>query len=177
MTSEAERVEHLIDDITAEVIEAATLDEALDAITVALRERYQLWRSSIWTFEPPDAARLIAAWSIGDTAFEPGVVVRFSLTDDVEFLATSVMAGKPMMMRTSERDLGLLTDMLKREGIASAVIVPVGRNRKEPIGLLALASSAPDVFKAGDVRFVAALARTLSHPLTSLVESALPRSA
>lgn len=166
-----ERVEALIDDIDREVRRAATLDEALGSITLALRDPYKLWRSSVWAFMPPDAAVLLAMWSIGDTRFEPGMQVHFSLTSDVEFLATSVFAGKPMMMRTNERDLGLLTDILRQEGIGSAVIVPVGHKPKEPAGLLVLASSRTDVFRSSDVRFAAALARAIGPPLAGLMET------
>jgi len=172
MTPEARKTERLIAEVTADVLSSETIDEALEAISLDLRTDYSLWRTSVWMFVSADAARLQALWAIGDSEFETGMQVKFSLTSDVEFLATSVLAGKPMMFRTSERDLGLLTDMLRREGIAAAVVVPIRRARAEPVGLLVLASSDRNAFRSKDVRLFTAIARAVGGKLVSLMTSA-----
>lgn len=151
--------------------DAADLGSALHAVVGVLRDEFELFSARISALPTRDIARVMASWSIGDTVFTPGTQVSTHFSDDLEALAVQVFSGLPAVVRSDRVDLGLVGHLLRREGVASLVIVPLHENR-QVVGIITFGSSSPTAIGPQHVPYFTGLGRGTEEILVPYLREA-----
>jgi GAF domain-containing protein len=135
--------------LTEKLGQARTLDEALEAMVLALRPEFSISWATIRVVDPntPEAMVLAGLWAARETTLERGMRMSVLATSllEVSEAGGTVIFGK---VRT-DRPPTLLEEILRAEGARSWVSIPLRVNGRT-VGLLSFSSSRTDAFSESD---------------------------
>ncbi|MGH2830838.1 MAG: GAF domain-containing protein [Actinomycetota bacterium] len=169
MSATARSTVDLLSDAVRGVASATTIEDALRALARVLQEDFALWRVSVIRF--PTGSRhieIVAAWSANEIILVPGNRIAIDLTPATRQLSETLQSGRPAMFRSDSIDLGLLNDLMRDEGVASWLGLPLF-GCDQVVAVLSLSSSNPDAFGEADILFFKGLAAGIQKQLISLL--------
>jgi hypothetical protein len=131
---------------------AGDLEGALDALVTSLRQRFELWYAC-FASHPTDAAQvtILSAWSFADSVLDTGAEVSASIAPLVTNVLTTLREGSGARF-TVGVDNSLIDHLLKEQGVASGLCLPVQHDERAPL-LLALGSSSATAFQETEPGF------------------------
>lgn len=152
-----------------------TLDEAFLSLVEVLRGPLELWHASLSVLEgdpatEPGAGKIVAAWSLAPSAFEPGTEVSLSITESTRASWDALRRGEILMKTVASRADSLVDSLLREQGVAAVALVPV---HEDAAGVLALmvGSSAEGPLKEVGESFFRGLAAGVEERLVELLGS------
>ena len=158
---------------TIEAVRSATsLDEALTAVVSQLRPRFDLWHASFSTY-PTDApvVRVLASWSLADTVFEAGTEVSATISKTVVTALETLRQGHGVSITVGADSTSLVDHLLREQGVASVLVLPVHRDERAML-LLALGAGSPDAFRDAEKGFFTGLSLGISDAVVRFASTA-----
>jgi len=152
--------------------EARTLDDAVLALVDVLHARLKLWRVAINHLTPDgDHLVVLAAWSLAESAFTPGVEVATAINPELHAMLSAIAHGKIVYNTVNEVSGSLVDHLLANQGIAAAVGVPLHVDERGAV-YLALSSSEVGVLEDIGTPFFLGLAAGIAERMMELVTAA-----
>jgi GAF domain-containing protein len=155
------------------VYDAKSLDEALLGLVGLLSDDFGLWTARVFAFTD-DSLVVVAKWSGAETVLDPGTEISLSLTATMRQASESVRAGRLVTHRSSQIDLGLISEIHREEGVASWLVMPLRPPGGEVVAALSFNSSSPTAFSDEDLPFFKALAESTQARLVQLLRRQAP---
>jgi GAF domain-containing protein len=144
--TEQQRESDLLLAVVNAVYGAHDLESALRGTARALQEQFPIWHASLWLHLPErQVVRVIGSWSISETAFDAGVEVSTAITPNLGQLLVDMHAGKVFSATLDTHGASLLDHLMREEGVAGLVAVPLGRDDNGLV-FLALGCATAEVF-------------------------------
>jgi len=155
---------------TAEAVrDAATLDDALNAVVHVLRPRFDLWYGAICSHPIDDPhITILAKWSLAESVFDAGTAINANISQIIVGVLAELHAGNPARFVIGGDPDSLVEHLLASSGVASIVTVPI-HNDDEGLLLLALGTSTQDAFLDAGRSFYLELAHGISDTVLRLV--------
>jgi GAF domain-containing protein len=146
MTEQQQYDSELLLQVVNAVYSAHDLEAALRGTAEALQSDFPIWHASLWLHSPErEVVQVIASWSLAETAFDPGVEVSTSITPPLAQMLVEMHAGKVFTARMDTHGRSLLDHLMREEGVAGLLTVPIGRD-DHGLVFLALGSASADSF-------------------------------
>lgn len=150
-----------LDDLIDKVHSAASLNDALAEIAASLHQAgFSPTACGLAVVEADGTFGARGMWNAGPSTLQIGDKISADLTSDARAIADRLLAGRPVWFRTRDVDLGMLGDIFRKEAGSVWVIIPLSPGTGGvPGGVVAVASSDPDIFKRMDVVLFEGLVR------------------
>lgn len=140
---------------------AGSVQQVLDAVVDVVDPSIPLVRAAIRRLDDV-MVEVVAVWTRTPTAIGRGTKMSVSATSFPTVLTT----GRPVISTVG--DGRLLDDILRTEGVASYVTLPL-RQRGMVAGLLSLSSGSVDAFSDEDLPFLEAIAAAVEGRIAALL--------
>jgi|GEM_PF-4366754 len=153
------------------VQDARSLDDVVHGLVAELRNRFELWHLGVVTV-PAGASRfrVIASWSMADSAFVPGTEVEASISPGMLELLDRLLADEIVVAEMDSSGQWLVDHLMREQGVASVVAVPVHHDENGLL-FLGLGSSAMGPFQEISEGFFHGLAAGIRGRLVELTAS------
>ena len=155
---------------------AGNIHEALDIVVEVHRAEYNLWRVGICSVVG-FRRTAVALWSLMETAFGAGIQITIDPSTEPNMANAVLVAQRGFSYHTGDFENPLFGDVLKGEGVASLLFLPLVDETGMTAGLLTLASAAPDAFAPADLAYFEGLGRATEAKLLSMLSEADLRTA
>jgi hypothetical protein len=147
--TEKQRADELLLQVVNAVYGAHDLEGALRGTARALQPLFPIWHVSLWSHSPEhQTVRVIGSWSLTETSFDPGVEVSTSITPPLAHMLVEMHAGKVFAATMDTHGLSLLDDLMREEGVAGLLTVPIARVGTELLFLALGSANATDLEEA-----------------------------
>lgn len=150
---------------------AKDLDEALQGLVKVLQARFDLWHAGFaYVATGSQTLKVLAAWSMVDSVFVEGQEVATTILPAVSQIVEDLRAGDVAMAVIGPSDHSLLDHLMREQGVASTLAVPV---HQDDNGLLILSFGSSTVGPLHDIgaRFFYGLAAGIHERICKLTSS------
>ncbi len=151
---------------------ASNLDEALDSLVRLLRPRFELWYACFGS-QPAGATHvtILAAWSVAESLFDAGAEFSSEISPTAQLALETLWQGRPAAFTVGTDPDSLINHLLREQGIASVLALPIHRDDRSLL-VLALGSSSSDVFLHAASGFFTALSLGISESILRFATTA-----
>ncbi|MHB8511749.1 MAG: hypothetical protein ACYDCC_06165 [Actinomycetota bacterium] len=174
MSDDQTELAEFITALSSGLADARDLDEAIGRTAFVLSSQFWLWSASLLTITEGHLT-VLARWHAAESILEAGAQISATLTPALEDVIRSLREGNCVRARYGRNEFGLLDDIMKEEGVASFLMLPL-RYRGTLIGALSFGSSGASTFEAVSPSFLGALLQAVEAPLVRLMRMAIYRS-
>ncbi len=148
---------------------AQSLSDVISALVGVLQPRFALCHASIAIVPASgETVRILATWSLADSVFEAGTEISASITEEFRTLVSSLADGHIVSMSITPESGSLLDHVLRQQGVAAVVAIPIVTD-EHGLVLLGLGSCSADAFKAVRQSFFAGLGAGIHRRVEALV--------
>lgn len=164
-----ERVGDLIDEAVRAVLGTDALGHAINGLVRVLSADYALWSAAILMLTPEGTGRIVATWSAAPTVLEVGTEIALDLTPTTLEMASTLLRGEALAFDPGLVDLGMIGDVVAREGERSLAVAPL-REEDVVIAMLSFASSRANAFAEADLALITGIASGIEDHVLALIE-------
>jgi hypothetical protein len=146
-----------------------TLEAAFAALVKVLQGPLELWHASLSVLSPEaGTGTIVASWSMTESAFEPGTEVSTSISEGVRATADALVRGEIVLGSVPGAPDSLVDALMRAQGVASGVAVPVHRDARGVL-VLTMGSSSVGPLHAVGAPFYRGLAAGIEERVVELL--------
>ena len=166
--TEIDHEHELLLQVVNAVYGANDLDSALRGMAQALQAVFPVWHTSLWVHDAGhEIVRVVATWSVADSAFSPGVEVATNITPPLARMLVDLHKGMTFGATMDDHGKSLLDSLMREEGVVELMTVPLTRTAGR-MPFLALGCSTSGGFGTTPPSFFLSIAASCAARLITL---------